>query len=98
MSIRNGILRAAAAIGVALFSAVVVFGLLIRIPMWLFGRAEPWELRSINDHLSADEWAIGFIFLLLATVPALAAILYRTWCQFDGLAEGDRETTTSRNV
>src|SRR5213082_1521702 len=79
MIIRSRIARLTAAPVVALLAIVAAFGLLYRLPMWLLGLREPWELRSTNDHLVADTIGLGLLVLALVTFPALVRILYLAW-------------------
>jgi hypothetical protein len=79
MLIRSRIARLIAAPIAALLSAVSALGLLYRLPMWLLGLREPWELRSTNDHLVADTIGLALVVLGLVVLPALARILYLSW-------------------
>jgi hypothetical protein len=79
MIICNRIARLIAALLVALMADVAAFGLLYRLPMWLLGLREPWEMRSTNDHLVADTIGLGLLVLALVTLPALVRIFYLAW-------------------
>lgn len=63
----------------ATLSTVIVLGLCYRLPIWLMDREAPWELRSTNDHLTADAIGLGLILFLAVTLPALTKILYTAW-------------------
>ena len=76
MIIRSRIARLIVAPVMALLAVLAAFGLLYRLPMWLLGLSEPWELRSTNDHLVADTIGIGLLVLALVTLPALARVFY----------------------
>ena len=79
MLIRNCIVRAIAAAGAATLISFAALSLLVRLPILLMGRAEPWEYRSSNDHFTAIVIELGATFLALAVLLALTRILYKAW-------------------
>ena len=77
MRINNRFLHATSSILASVLAALVVFELFVRVPMWLLDVAEPWELRSTSDHMTADFVSLSVLFLLVVTLPAVARVLYK---------------------
>jgi hypothetical protein len=76
MQVRSRIARVVVAATTAAFVLLTALGVFVWLPIWLLAQSEPWELRSTNDHLTADLVTLGAVLLALVVSPALVKIAY----------------------